>query len=383
MILLAPSGISFAQNPTVKVGFIVPESGPAAQEMQSLIAGFDFYLKSNAPKLKFEIVKKNIARNETNVLETVAELLAKDVRFLVGPPTDRAAELVAQGVSGHDVILFSTGASVKLGAGELCSNSTFQLSPNTWQTGYPLSAWCIEKLGTKAFITGDAAPTSNEQADFFAHGFEHSGGSFIDRAMADPGKVPDVLKSIAKSDAEIVFAAFQGDSAAVFLKELGVLAPKVKHVLGPESLVRVKTINQKIAPSINFITDFKDSTQFSANIKKKIKKEIPDISRAAEGHDIASVIAQVAHEKDNKQAIQLIENMVVKSPRGEIRFDKNHEPLLEMTVCELVKTGKAATKAVADLGVVKTPDFGCGKVGFPKKTEPETKEEEPFWDDRE
>ncbi len=83
--------------------------------------------------------------------------------------------------------------------------------------GQPLAAWAVSEIGTKAFITGDNDVQGNEQADFFALGFEKVGGTFVDRVMTDASKIKEVLGMIHGSDAEFVFAGFKGETARAFL----------------------------------------------------------------------------------------------------------------------------------------------------------------------
>jgi hypothetical protein len=75
--------------------------------------------------------------------------------------------------------------------------------------------------------------------------------------------------------------------------------------------------------------------------------------------------------------------MTIDGPRGKFTFDKNHEPVLEMLVQEWQFSGQTAhRKMVENIGPVKTPDLGCGRIGFPRKPESEIKDEEPVWEEK-
>ena len=79
--------------------------------------------------------------------------------------------------------------------------------------------------------------------------------------------------------------------------------------------------------------------------------------------------------------IGIIEQLEIDGPRGKISFDKNHVPILDVMVQEWKQDGNAIRqRIVQNLGQQKSLDFGCGRVGFPKRQEVEsdkdTKEEE-------
>jgi hypothetical protein len=76
--------------------------------------------------------------------------------------------------------------------------------------------------------------------------------------------------------------------------------------------------------------------------------------------------------------------MEINGPRGQVRFDKNHEPVFEMSVQEWQRSGQSFKQEIlAGLGTCQTPDFGCGRIGFPRKPESEVPDEEPVWQDKE
>jgi len=83
---------------------------------------------------------------------------------------------------------------------------------------------------------------------------------------------------------------------------------------------------------------------------------------------------------DPDRLIKFVEEMELEGPRGKVRFDKNHEPIVDVMVQEWVPNGGTfSQKILANLGSCASPDFGCGRTGFPKKPEKDLGEEEPSW----
>lgn len=389
--------VAFAQekNP-VKVGFLLPDQGPFAQECQSLLSGFKLLLqerKADAPHL--EIVKKDPGPNDESALEALAELIAiRDLQFIVAPPSLKGTEQILHGVAGASKIVFVTNPIVRFVAGEMCLPTAFRIRSNTYQCGYSLSTWALKNIGVKAFLCGSDETEANEVTDFFANGFERTGGTFVDRIMLPPESQDfgSILEAVKASDANLLFAAFAGNSAAAFMKAVATASPALKQaVIGPESLTAFPQVVDQMKGttfSARTGTSVKDPHEFARILKEKAKEQVADVARAAEGYDLAQVIFTATRgdqsaDKDIHQLANSITEMTIDGPRGKFTFDKNHEPVLEMLVQEWQFSGQTAhRKVVENIGPVKTPDLGCGRIGFPRKPESEIKDEEPVWEEK-
>jgi ABC-type branched-subunit amino acid transport system substrate-binding protein len=361
------------------------------------MAGFEYYMMEkgvDAPPL--DILKRDSGPNDEKTLEALADLIMnKNVQFLIGPPSLAGSEKAVHAVVGSNIILFVTNPSVRLVGGELCFPGSFRLCGNNYQSAQPLAPWALTKFGPKAFITGDDDTQGNEEADYFAYGFEKAGGSFGDRLMVEAGshKFDKVLDAITKTAADFVFAAFRKDSAVEFLKAARTASPPLgQSIIGPESLTAYPGAPSagRNAAGVATLTAMVDPVEFAGSIKQKTGRSISFVSSAAEGYDLAGIILLALREaglrdKDVSKTIRVIEAIDMQGPRGRIQFDKNHEPILEVMVQEW-ETGETnpTRKVLEKLGPCRTPDFGCGRVGFPKRPESEKREEtDIIWEEKE
>ncbi|GEM_PF-477415 len=365
----------------VKVGFALPSEGPLVEASQSLFAGFELFLKEKqAQTPRLEILRKDTGPDKGKTLEALTSLVMNQrVEFLVGPVSLEGAEKAVHAVAGSDVILFVTNPSIRLVAGEMCLPGCFRLGPNNYQAAQPLAAWAVRNLGLKLFMTGDDDVQGNERADFFAHAFEKAGGKFVDRVMSerDPEDIVGLLSKIRKSRPDFVFASFSGNSAVAFFEALRSEDPALDApVIGPESLTGFPHGLQqigKLTGRVRTLTTIRNPGKLIDRIKEQLGHEVADAAKAAEGYDVAAVITEAVQKTtqvnhDPKEMIPIIEAMEIDGPRGKVRFDKNHEPILETMVQEWDSSGRTFTqKVIANLGVCRTPDFGCGKIGFPSK----------------
>jgi len=218
---------------------------------------------------------------------------------------------------------------------------------------------------------------------------------FTDRVMlASPsGKIKTVIDAIVQAQPDFIFASFRGAKSAVFLKALRGAIPSLQQpVVGPEQLTAVpQTLATlgKLCSGVKTLTSLKNPYALTARIKEKLRIDVSDAARAAEGHDIAAIICQAASsnwpETDPNKMVERIAGMEIDGPRGKIRFDANHEPILDVMVQEWVPDGSGFKQNIIEnLGTCASLDFGCGRVGFPKRLDAEPKDEgqeEPRTDD--
>jgi len=386
-----------AQNRPIKVGIILPEQGPFSQDSKSLVAGFECCLKEKGPS-GIQVIRRDPGSKDEKTLEILAQMLVVDkVDFVISPMSLDGAEKTVHGVSDSSAVLFVTNPSVKLVAGELCQSRSFRVRPNTYQRSSPLAPWAIQNLGRLAFITGPRDKEGNETADFFAYSFDRSGGTFGDRVMVPVGSdnFRSVLDAIEKTKNDVIFAGFGKKDALGFFKaiESRKHRPWLKRIVGPDSLVSYPAgaaALGKAADGVKTLGCVKNPSDFAQRIRKTVGVDVPDIERAAEGYDIASIVhLSVKGVSWDSQTpalplIEYIENLSVEGPRGVITFDKNHEPVVDMAIREWsVSTHGLQPKTVQDIKGVRSLDFGCGKVGFPQRPSGETKEEGPLWEDLE
>jgi len=376
-----------------KIGFLISEQGAYAQEARSLLAGFECYVKE-AGATNLTIVRRDPGPKDEKVLEALSWMLTtQNVDFLVSPPSLEGSENTLRGLSRASVILFVTNPCVRFISGELCDSMVFRLRPNTYQSAQPLSPWALRTLGKRVFITGSDDTMGNETSDFFAHGFDRAGGTFADREMVPPGSgnFSTVLEHIEKTKSDFVFASFSQRDALGFLRAVDARDPKLKTlVIGPEGLVsypHTAVSLGKTLQGVRTLTCLRDPGVFVLRIKKKLGFDVAFAERAAEGYDIAKTIdLSTRHvtwdDQDRVPLAKYIENLELDGSRGRLTFDKNHDAIVDMVIQEWHFTGRAVeSKAVHEIPEVKSLDFGCGKIGFPRRPDAESRDGESLWEE--
>ena len=372
-------------TPPVRVGIIMSGDSEKSSDLESLVAGFELFVKERrASTLK--LLKKHAGHKDEKTLAALVGLLAReDVQFLIGPDSLAGTEKCIHGLPADKAILFVTNPSVRFVSGELCAPGAFRLTPNTYQSARPLAGWALSSLGAKAFLVGSDDDEGNEEADFFAYGFERAGGKFANRIMAPPEAKPitDAIQEILAAKPSFVFSSFRGKASQLFLKQyFDGKKSGLPPLIGPESLATYPQPAEalgKICDGLRTEVFLKDPVKFAAKVRRQTGRRVANAERAAEGYDIAHVILKAsekygAHNKgaEASKLIDIVEQIEIDGPRGKIRFDKNHEPILDAHVAEWQWNGKAlGSKTIKDLGTCQSLDFGCGRVGFPQRPKEE------------
>ena len=364
-------------------------SGEAgSSELDSLVAGFDLFVKEKGTG-SLELLKKQAGPRDEKTLEALVQILTReDIRFLIAPDSVAGSEKCIHGLPEDKVILFITHPSVKLISGELCPPGVFRLTPNTFQAAKPLAPWALSSLGTKAFLTGQDDDQGNEEADFFAYGFERAGGTFTNRIMAlhEAKAMAAIVREVREIKPDFVFASFRSKAAQTFLRQYhdGKSDP-LPPVIGPESLASYPQPAQDLSKACDGVRTMgfvRDPVKFASQVRKKVGRNIASAERAAQGYDIAQVILKATEKLGSQgegkvtELIEIIQELEIGGPRGKIRFDKNHEPILDAHIAQWEWNGKMLhRKLVTDLGECRSLDFGCGRVGFPSKPRPDEPED--------
>ncbi|MDA8408241.1 MAG: ABC transporter substrate-binding protein [Deltaproteobacteria bacterium] len=370
---------AWAKDPEerVKVGFIYPDSGEMEQEAKSLMSGFDLFFDKDGP-CPVDLFKKPFQSNSDGIEETLQKWINDgNVRFIVLFADVESSEKAIRTFASAGTILFVANRSVKLVSGEVCNTNVFRVSANNYVLSEPLAPWAIKNCGTKVFITGDNDRDANEKSDFFAFGFERAGGEFADRVMSDGSdeSLQSVLKSIANSGPDFVFACFKGHSAENFLKAFSAQDPKSrKTVIGPETLTSFDVesgANREMILNVPTLTNVLNPESIKSKIVHLYGEMPSSITRVSEGHDLGQIIdilakEQILHTKDFETLLKYIADLKFNGLRGAFRFDKNHDAIVEswVTTREARPGGGFSQKVLATLGSSESLDFGCGKVGY-------------------
>ena len=191
--LLASTGVLWAE--TVKVGVILPYSGPNAQLGQQVDRGFELYRKLHANEAgghEVEVIKRDSTGPKPDVAKRLAtELITRDeVDILAGVVYSNNAFAISDVTRKAKVpfLIMNAGTS----AITTRSPYTARVSFTMWQAAYPLGRHAYEKMNIRTAAVAYAKYSPGiDSKTAFTEAFTAAGGKVVADIPFPFPKIPD------------------------------------------------------------------------------------------------------------------------------------------------------------------------------------------------
>jgi branched-chain amino acid transport system substrate-binding protein len=237
-----------AQAETIKLGVVLPFSGPNADLGHQIDKAFDLYVKLHAKDIaphKVELIKRDEGPPSGAQAKTVAtELITNDkvpilTGFVFSPSAIALAPVVTQAKTPMVIANAGTAWITNL------SPYIVRLSFSMWHPAYPMGSYAYDKVGCKtAAMAYTDFPPGKDSTEAFKTGFEKAGGKITESIpMGSPAQVPDFTPFFqrikdSKPDCMYVFIPSGAHAAGVMKAygELGMRAAGIK-LIGPMDLI--------------------------------------------------------------------------------------------------------------------------------------------------
>jgi branched-chain amino acid transport system substrate-binding protein len=212
---------------TIRVGLVVPSSGPLARIGADIERGFRLFLDANSGLLGPHYVDVRVAdEGETpeSALAAVQELLGQRVVAIVGVTNPEALPAIALEMQNQQVPLVTPHTA----PGTL-TNALFvwRVGAILGDGGRALAGYAIGR-GSRAYLLWDGTLSGNEEADTFVTAFSDLGGQVVNdprdpnsRAQFRTPGAENLANRLAEAgslDADTIFAAFSGPDALAVLE---------------------------------------------------------------------------------------------------------------------------------------------------------------------
>ncbi len=377
LALLLAAGTAWAE--TVKVGIILPYSGPNAQLGQQVDRGFELYQKLHADGTgghKIEIIKRDSTGPKPDVAKRLAtELITRDkVDIVAGVVYSNNAFAISDVTRKAKVPLLIMNA----GTAAITTRSpyTARVSFTMWQAAYPLGKYAYEKMKirTAAVAYANYSP-GKDSKNAFTKAFTAAGGKVVADIPFPFPKIPDFtpfLQSVkdAKPDALYVFIP-AGKWATGVMKtydDLGMRAAGIE-LIGPGDITQDSELPNMGQVPLGVVTmhhysaagDRPENKAFVAAWKKAYGADSTPDFFGVQGYDGMAAIHEVVRKLNGKidadKAIAVLKSWKFASPRGPIMIDPETRDIVQNQYLRKVeKRGNAlANIETATLEMVKDP----------------------------
>jgi len=368
---------------TVKVGLILPYSGPFADAAKQLEAGVTLYIQKHGDEVagkKIELIRKDTGGPNADVARRLAqELVVRDqvdilAGFALTPEAVGVAEIATEAKKLTVLMNAATSSIIDL------SPYMVRTSVTIPQVNYALGKWAVEEAGVKQAYTlvSDYGPGHDAESSF-AKGFTEAGGTILG-ADRTPVANPDFsayVQRVKDSNPEAVYIFVPGGAqpAAIgkALADRGLSPPDTKifaqgELTHPEALESMGETARVVITTFHYTLERDDplNKEFVDGYHAANNGRSPDLFSIG-GYDGMHLIYE-ALKKTNGDAsgdalIEAAKGMSWDSPRGPMSIDPETRDVVQTVYIREVQEvdGKLQNVVIHEIPEVKDPLHGAAK----------------------
>ena len=345
---------AFAQNAPVKVGLILPMTGPFASTGKQISAACKLYMERNGDTVagrKVELIVKDDGGLQPETTKRIAqEMVVQDkVTVLAGfglTPLAFAAAPVATEAKVPMVVM-AAGTQVIPQRSPFIVRTSFTLPQNT----APIASWAAKNKIKRVFsLVTDYGPGLDAEKTFFER-FKAAGGEIVE-SVRTPLRNPDYapfLQRAKDSKAEAFFVFVPSGEGLALMKqfdERGLRQAGMK-MIGPGDVVDDDVLESQGAPAVGVITSMHysaahDSPENKAYVAAMMKAN-PGMRpnfHSVGGYDGLHLIYEALKKVPNgngEQMVEAMKGMKWVSPRGPMMIDPATRDVVQTVYLREVK----------------------------------------------
>jgi branched-chain amino acid transport system substrate-binding protein len=342
---------------SVKIGLILPMTGPFASTGKQTQAGVRLYMQRNGDIVAGRKIEL-IVRDDTGLAPETTKRIAQDLVV-----QEKIAILAGFGLTPLALATAPVATEAKVPMVVMCAGTSIipQRSPFIVRTGFtlpqntaPIADWAAKNGLKKVFtLVTDYAP-GLESEKVFLKRFSAAGGTIVDSVrtpLANPDFAPFLQRiKDAKPDALFVFVP-SGQGTAVLkqfaergLKEAGI------SLIGPGDVLDDDILEAIGPPALGMITSFHYS---AAHPSPENKAYVEAFMKANNGmrpnfmsvggydgmHLIYEALKKTGGATDGEKVVEAMKGMAWTSPRGPMSIDPATRDVVQnvyIRKCELV-----------------------------------------------
>jgi branched-chain amino acid transport system substrate-binding protein len=381
--VLGSPGTGFAQKGPIKVGLLVPQTGPLAANGKDMVNALQLFFEEQGYKLAGREVKLIIEDDAgvpaTGLTKARSLVESQGIHVLIGPLSAAIGYAIAPYVDGKKVpTLFPIVSSEDITQRKR-SPYIVRTGWSSSQPSHPFGKWVYDNLGyRKIAMTGYDFAFGWEVAAGFQRTFEESGGQVVQKLWsplntADYGPYLTQLRR----DVDAVYAVFSGADALRFAKQYETAGLKGKlPLIGGGTFTDEHVLRSMGDESLGIVTALHYSAALATPANQKFAKayeakyaQVP--SYYSEGTYVSGVALKAALEAIGGD----IENVdrflgalrkvdLSDAPRGPMRFDDYGNPIQNVYVRKVERVGGRLQNTViqtfpniSQFGTYKPEDF--------------------------
>jgi branched-chain amino acid transport system substrate-binding protein len=374
-ILAAPlAAPAIAQYLSVRIGLMLPFSGPDAALAESISSAVDMHIKELGGKIggrRVELFRVDDGSDPAKAMSNVNWTLGQDkADVLVGTVNSEVVMALVEAAHDQGVPLMIPGAGLIAATREMCAPAIFRSSFSNWQPGFALGKTLAATGIKKAAWASWSDAAGKEAGDGFADGLR-SGGAELTRALTvryPETNFQPLLARLSSLGVDAAGALFTGAGAVQFVEDYAAAGLREKIPLYGVGFLTEGLLKRQGAAAEGLRTvlhygdgiDNPKNAEFRAAYKSFCDRDA-DVY-AVQGYDAAQMLAiglDATRGDGADVAVFAAAIMAAKidSPRGPFALSPAHNPVQNFWLRE-AKNGEnrvigVAAEALAD------PATGC------------------------
>jgi branched-chain amino acid transport system substrate-binding protein len=329
---------SAAAQGTVKVGMVMPMTGPLAAAGQQVIAGARLYIKQHGDRVagkQIELIVRDDASSGETGKRLIQELVVNDKVDVIGGGLTAdlipSAPLLTEAQKPTVIMLSSTTAVVEKSPFFVRTSCTLA------QSSAIMADWAVKKRLSKAVTLVTEFAPGLEAEETFTNNYKAAGGQVVE-AIRVPLRSPDFapfLQRVKDASPQALFVFIPSTQAAVFAKqfvERGLDKAGIT-LIGPGDLTDDEALQNMGDAMLGTVTAHFYSAAHASALNKafteaylqeaKVRANFMAVSGYDGMHLIYEVLKKAGGSADGKTLVAAMKGMSWESPRGPISIDRD------------------------------------------------------------
>ena len=323
---------------TVKVGMVMPMTGPLAAAGQQVIAGARLYIKQHGDRVagkQIELIVRDDASSGETGKRLIQELVVNDKVDVIGGGLTAdlipSAPLLTEAQKPTVIMLSSTTAVVEKSPFFVRTSCTLA------QSSAIMADWAVKKRLSKAVTLVTEFAPGLEAEETFTNNYKAAGGQVVE-AIRVPLRSPDFapfLQRVKDASPQALFVFIPSTQAAAFAKqfvERGLDKAGIT-LIGPGDLTDDEALQNMGDAMLGTVTAHFYSAAHASALNKAFTEAYQQEAKAranfmaVSGYDgmhlIYEALKKTGGSADGKTLVAAMKGMSWESPRGPMSIDRD------------------------------------------------------------
>ncbi|PYM78208.1 MAG: ABC transporter substrate-binding protein [Candidatus Rokuibacteriota bacterium] len=382
-LLLAAAGSVFSQRGPIKIGLLVPLTGPLSANGKEMVNGLTLYLEEQKQQLAGREAKLIVEDTEGKppIALNKARALAEShgVHVLVGPLATAEAYALVSYIERQKIPTLSPTVAGEDLTQRRRSSYVVRTGWSAGQPGHPFGKWTYETLKyRKIAMIGQDWAFGHESCGAFQRTFEEAGGQVVQK-LWPPFGTTDFAPYITglKRDVDAIYFAGAGNDALRFVRQYSDAGLKGRiPLIGSGNFTDEHILRSMGDEALGIVTALHYSAALTTPANRRFVKayeakhqQVP--SYYAEGTYVAGSVLRAAFEtiggdaEDGAKFLAALRRVsITDAPRGPVSFDDYGHPIeniyvrrVERVEGKLQNTVIHTFPSVSQFGPYRAEDF--------------------------